>query len=205
MKTLVITGGIGSGKSAVCRHFASKGIPVYDSDSRTRQLYDSDWDLVSRISRALGTDITGADGKVCRSRLASVIFSDAQKLSALESIVHPAVKEDFVKWRDSFPEGSVPFVVMESAIILEKPLFKGIADRVLLIDAPVQVRMERAVRRDCVAADRIRNRMAAQKLLNDISEGLARADADYVIVNDSDEAALFRKADSVYASMCGMA
>ena len=63
MKTLVITGGIGSGKSAVCRHFASKGIPVYDSDSRTRQLYDSDRDLVSRISRALGTDITGADGK----------------------------------------------------------------------------------------------------------------------------------------------
>ena len=169
------------------------------------QGYDSDRDLVSRISRALGTDITGADGKVCRSRLASVIFSDAQKLSALESIVHPAVKEDFVKWRDSFPEGSVPFVVMESAIILEKPLFKDIADRVLLIDAPVQVRMERAVRRDCVAADRIRSRMAAQKLLNDISEGLVRADADYVIVNDSDEAALFRKADSVYASMCGMA
>ena len=71
MKTLVITGGIGSGKSAVCRHFASKGIPVYDSDSRTRQLYDSDRDLVSRISRALGTDITGADGKVCRRKISS--------------------------------------------------------------------------------------------------------------------------------------
>ena len=202
MKTLVVTGGIGSGKSTVCRYFASKGVPVYDSDSRTRRLYDTDPGLVRRLGEALGTVIADSEGRVCRRKLASVIFSDPGKLQVLESIVHPAVKEDFIFWRDSFRSGDVPFVVMESAIILEKPLFKDIADRILVVDAPLQTRLERACGRDGAAEEQVRERMSRQKLLNDISEGKVRPDVDYVIVNDADEASLFSKAEAVYLSMC---
>lgn len=202
MKTLVVTGGIGSGKSAVCRRLALKGVPVYDSDSRTRGLYDRYPDLALRISDALGCRITDAQGRVDRRLLASVVFSDSGKLAVLESVVHPAVKADFEGWRDvSLAEGA-PFVVMESAIILEKPLFRDIADLVLLVDAPVGLRLERACARDGASEAEIRSRMARQRLLNDISEGRVKAEADFVIVNDSDEESLYRQVDKVYDSVC---
>ena len=202
MKTLVVTGGIGSGKSTVCRHFASKGIPVYDSDSRARRLYDEDRQMVRRLDTALGGGILNEKGGIDTGKLSSVIFSNPGKLHVVESIVHPAVKEDFVCWRDSFLPDAVPFVVMESAIILEKPLFKDIADRILVVDAPLQTRLERACGRDGAAEEQVRERMSRQKLLNDISEGKVRPDVDYVIVNDADEASLFSKAEAVYLSMC---
>ncbi len=202
MKTLVVTGGIGSGKSTVCRHFASKGIPVYDSDSRARRLYDEDRQMVRRLDTALGGGILNEKGGIDTGKLSSVIFSNPGKLHVVESIVHPAVKEDFVCWRDSFLPDAVPFVVMESAIILEKPLFNGIADKVLLVDAPLRTRLERACSRDGVSRESILKRMEGQKLLNDISEGKADSGADFVIVNDSDVGTLLAEADAVYEAMC---
>lgn len=201
MKTLVVTGGIGSGKSTVCRYFASRGIPVYDSDSRTRSLYDRCPELVNRIGEVLGCSVTGPDGRIDRRKLASVIFSDSSMLEKLEGIVHPAVKDDFVAWRDSFPGKGIPFVVLESAIILEKPLFRDIADRILLVDAPLETRLDRACRRDGVPASLVRGRMERQRLLNDISEGRVVPEVDYVIVNDGDEASLVEKAAAVYDSV----
>ena len=201
MRTLVVTGGIGSGKSTVCRYLALKGIPVYDSDSRARNLYD-DKTFVSRLEQALGCTVTGVDGRVDTVKLSSVIFSDPLRLNTLESIVHPAVKEDFIRWRLSFPEGSVPFVILESAIILEKPLFKDIADKVLLVDAPLQTRLERACSRDGVSRDRILERMKGQKLLNDLSEGKTDPRVDFIIRNIAGPASLFAQADAVYAAMC---
>ena len=200
MRTLVITGGIGSGKSTVCRYFAGRGIPVYDSDSRTRMLYDSDPGLLRKVMDALKADVTDPSGRLDRMKLASVVFSDPVKLRILESVVHPAVRKDYIKWNVSFEGSGVPFVIMESAIILEKPLFRDIADKVLLVDAPVQVRLDRACRRDGVSREKILQRMSGQVLLNEISGGKAVADVDFVIVNDGDE---FRKADAVYDFMCG--
>ena len=203
MRTLVITGGIGSGKSTVCRYFAGRGIPVYDSDSRTRMLYDSDPGLLRKVMDALKADVTDPSGRLDRMKLASVVFSDSVKLRILESVVHPAVRKDYIEWNVSFEGSGVPFVIMESAIILEKPLFRDIADKVLLVDAPVQVRLDRACRRDGVSREKILQRMSGQVLLNEISGGKAVADVDFVIVNDGDEDSLFRKADAVYDFMCG--
>lgn len=202
MITLAVTGGIGSGKSTVCRFLSSMGVPVYDSDSRTRKLYDGSPGLVRNICTALGCDVSLEGGGVDRRRLASVIFSDAESLKILESIVHPAVKQDFLRWKSSFAEGSVPFVAIESAIILEKPLFKDIVDKVLLVDAPVEVRLERACRRDGVQAETVLARMRRQTLLNGISSGIIHPDVDYVIVNDSDEAALYADTADVFDSVC---
>lgn len=202
MKTLVVTGGIGSGKSAVCRFFSSKGIPVYDSDSRARSIYDRNPSIVARISEAFGEPLCGPDGRIDRRRLAEIVFSDNSRLEMLESIVHPAVLEDFIGWRDSFDQDEVPFVVMESAIILEKPLFRDIADFLLIVDAPLPLRAGRAAGRDGVPESEIRKRMDRQQLLNDISEGRAHVAADFIIRNDGSEEELYSMADEVYEAVC---
>lgn len=177
MKTLVITGGIGSGKTRVCSYLASKGIPVYDSDSRTKALYDECPEMLSRVEETLGFRFRTEEGAFDRAALASVVFNDSEALAGLESIVHPCVLEDFAKWRDSAPEGT-PFVVFESAIFLMKPMFRSIADKVLLVDAPWEVRLARVVRRKGMDEEKALSRMRMQSI--------DRSGADAVIMNDSD-------------------
>lgn len=187
MLTLVVTGGIGSGKSEVCHYLETKGIPVYDSDSRAKSLYDSDRELVERISAALGCRISDDSGKVDRKALASVIFSDSRRLEALESVVHPRVLEDFIAWRDAHSGADI--VVMESAIFLQKPLFHPYVDKVVLVDAPIEMRVMRACRRDNADEQKIRARMAAQTF--------DAAAADYLIINDSGLDVLHERTDMV--------
>ncbi len=177
MKTpaiVFVTGGIGSGKSAVCRILSSRGVPVYDSDSRTKELYRGP--LLGKIEEALGENLRLADGSLDRKKLSSVIFNDRAKLQTVESIVHPAVLADFLLWRNGFDAEKVPFVVMESALVLSKPLFSNVADKIVAVDAPEDVRIARAVSRDGVNPDSIRRRVAAQKL--------PLEKADVVITND---------------------
>lgn len=175
IRTLAVTGGIGSGKSAVCRILESKGVPVYDSDSRTKMLYDTDDVLVDKLEVALGPGLRGIGGRLDRKKLASVVFSDPSKLAALEKVVHPYVLDDFIRWRKQCAEdiatgvlkwhteaGPVPFAVIESAIILEKPLFRNVADKVLIVDATVKVRLERAMKRDNVPETMVLERMERQ-------------------------------------------
>ena len=188
MKTLVITGGIGSGKSVVSEYLSSKGIPVYDCDSRTKALYYENPLLVMDIEEALGESVTDQDGFLDRKKLGSVIFSDKEKLAMVEAIVHPMVYEDFVRWRDDRIK-EAPFVVMESAIFLEKPLFHDLADAVLLLKAPGIVRVERAVRRDKSSARSVLQRMKAQRY--------STKNVDAVIVNNSDIPSLYAKVDKV--------
>lgn len=187
MVTVVVTGGIGSGKSEVCRYLAGKGIPVYDSDARTKMLYDTDRELVDAVSAALGCQVADRDGRMDRARLASVIFSDKRKLEALEAVVHPRVLEDFLGWRQQHSGSEV--VVMESAIFLQKPLFHPYADKVIVVDAPVETRISRACRRDGADEEMVRARIAAQT--HDASK------ADYLIMNDAGLDDLRRKADEV--------
>ena len=187
MKTLVITGGIGSGKSLVARYIASKGIPVYDSDSRAKLLYDSHPAVVADIEKALGVDLRGADGRLDRRALASEIFGDSHKLSLVEGIVHPYVFADFLDWRNSY-FGLVPFVVLESAIFLQKPLFRPLADKILLVDAPEEVRLSRIVARDALKEEDVLKRMRSQEVDKSL--------ADVVIMNDDDVASLLDKVDA---------
>lgn len=174
VRTLAVTGGIGSGKSAVCRIMAAKGVPVYDSDSRTKALYD-DPSLLDRLESVMSAGLRDAGGRLDRKRLASLVFSDASRLSELEKVVHPYVLDDFIRWKKSVGKefmdgelkwnpdaGDVPFVVIESAIILEKPLFRNIADKVLIVDAPEEVRIGRAMARDNADEPEIRERMRRQ-------------------------------------------
>ncbi len=228
MKAVLVTGGIGSGKSLVCRMLRDRGVPVYDFDLRTKALYDEDPELLTRVVAAMAPHIASAggpgsggtdghadasgllfkDGRLDRQTLASVIFNDPHALSDLEAVVHPAVLRDFEAWRvamdgmlqaDGRPVG---LVAAESAIALERPLFRGLFDKVILVDAPMALRMRRAAARDGVGEETVARRMRSQSLMNGISEGAAvTVDVDYIIENDRDEAALAAGLDNILSEI----
>ena len=119
MKTVILTGGMGSGKSAVAAVLKARGVSVYDSDSRTKSLYDRDPALVGRLEEVLCTGLRDAAGRLDRAKLASLIFSDPARKAAVEAVVHPAVLADFRRWKrwhrpKGWTYGPVPFVVLES-------------------------------------------------------------------------------------------
>ena len=158
MIKVLLTGGIGSGKSVVAGLFRDWGAFVYDSDSAARALYGSDGALRAKLAEMFGTEVLTPDG-VNASVLAGIIFNDASALEALEALVHPAVMEDFLRQAQA---SGKEIAVMESAIAAGKPLFKGFFDKVVLVDAPEQLRLHRAVRRGGKEAE-VRKRMAAQQ------------------------------------------
>jgi len=173
MMKVGITGGIGSGKSTVCRLFAQFGIAVYDSDSEAKRLMSDDADLRSAVIARFGAD-TYPNGQLDRARLAACVFSDARALADLNALVHPVVIRDFEAWAER-QEG--PYVILESAILFEAGL-QGSVDRSIAVLAPVELRIQRACRRDGCDEARIRERIAAQMTDDD----LCRL-ADYTMVN----------------------
>lgn len=198
MKTVILTGGMGSGKSAVCRYLKTQGVPVYDSDARTKSLYDRVPALVDRMEEALGVPLRDSRGAFDRKALASVIFSDPERKSLVESLVYPAVLDDFKRWKrwhrpKGWTYGTVPFVVLESAVILSHPLFDGLGDRVVLVDADEQVRVARSVARDGSDPGAALRRIRKQTF------DLDRVDA--VLHNDGSLEALPAEADRVFLNL----
>ena len=184
MKTLLVTGGIGSGKSAVCSYLQEQGIPVYDSDAAVKRLYAEDPALLPALEALFGTSLRLADGSLDRRKLAALLFSDREAMGRLESVVFPAVLRDFTAWRD---QQQAPFVVLESAIAQQKPLFDDAYDAVLLVTAPETQRLERASRRDGADPEAIRSRMAFQRFDPMM--------ADVVVNNDLDPATMRYRTD----------
>lgn len=185
-----ITGGIGSGKSTVCRLFAERGAAVYDCDSAARRLMDEDAALRSRIAARFGEE-SYAGGTLNRPFLAARIFSDAAARAALEALVHPAVIADFERWAE-MQEG--PYVVLESAILFEAGLDRHV-DRVVAVLAPAALRLERAARRDGADPEAIRRRMAAQ---TDDDTLCARADRTIVNIHEEELAADVAQLDCLF-------
>ena len=201
MKILVITGGIGSGKSEVCRILAQKGLTVqYNADAKVKELYDTVPGLLESIEDRLGCCLRDEAGKFVPRCLAQRIFVDRQALETVESLVFPALMEDFLAFAGN--SGS-PFVVFESATILEKPHFDGFGDKVILVDAPVSMRMERAYRRDGADREAVKARMANQKKMNALSEGATDPRIDAVIVNDGSIAILEQKIEIIMSDLFG--
>lgn len=188
METIFLTGFIGSGKSAVSALLRERGIPVYDSDARTKALYDESPSLVPALEKALGMPLRTTDGKLDRKALAAVIFTDDDARERVEALVYPAVLEDFLRWREVHDDA--PFVVLESAIILSKPIFNGLADRVVLVTAPREVRLQRVMARDGLSEEEVIRRMDAQQMPMD---GI-----DTVLQNDGTPEQLRRAVDAVF-------
>lgn len=198
MKTVILTGGMGSGKSAVCTYLRTKGVPVYDSDSRTKSLYDRVPALVGRMEEALGVPLRDARGSFDRKALSAVIFSDPSRKALVESLVYPAVLEDFLRWKrwhrpKGWTYGPVPFVVLESAVILSHPLFDSLGDRVVLVEADEAVRVARAVARDGSDPDAALRRIRTQSF--------DRSRVDAILRNDGPLEALPLETDRVFLNL----
>lgn len=174
---LLCTGGIGSGKSVVVRLFQALDIPSYDCDRAAKELYDRDPQLLAEVAALCGEEVLDAEGRLDRAALARKIFGDAALLAALEDRVHPAVIRDFEKWKE---EQESALVVIESAILLEKPRFAGLMDYTVVVTAPEAVRITRVMRRDGLSEAQVRQRMAAQW-----SDEARLARADFVLENDN--------------------
>ena len=187
-KTVIVTGLIGSGKSAVCVLLRERGIPVYDSDSRTKRLYDRRPALVDAMEKAVGTPLRGKDGALDRKRLAGIIFSDSSAREKVEAVVYPAVLADFKRWKSR--QKGAPFVVLESAVALSKPIFDALAQAVVLVDAPPEARLARVMRRDSLDAEAVMRRMAAQRIPMDR--------VDVILSNDGDVQALSAAVSRVF-------
>lgn len=183
MKVLVVTGGIGSGKSSVCRILHDKyGLPVYDADSQAKRLYVDVPSLLDDMENSLGMSLRDESGDFNPAELSKVIFKDPMALSKVEDLLFPVLLDDFNSWKNRC---STDWVVFESATILEKPYFSGFGDVVMLVDAPMSLRKERAMARDKASEEKVSARMNQQPLMNSLSEGVIDRRIDHIVRNDS--------------------
>lgn len=168
-----LTGGIGSGKSTVCAMLRERGVAVYSSDERAKELMNSDSTIKERIIARFGAE-SFEDGVLNRAYLAQRVFASEEELAALNAIVHPRVLEDFEAWAES-AEGE--YVLLESAILFESG-FDSKVDMVVAIMAPEDLRIERAMQRDGVTKEQVVERMRRQ-----LSDEERCSRSKYAIVN----------------------
>lgn len=169
-----ITGGIGSGKSTICRAFSVLGVAVYDSDSRARRLMHTNPEVVAAILKLFG-DNAYIQGVLNRSYIAEQVFHQPDLREKLNHIVHPAVAKDFDTWAEC-QQGH--YVIEEAAILFESGAYRNM-DAVVTVSTPEEQRIRRTCLRDNTDEQSVRQRIAAQ-----MSEEERIDRADYVIVSD---------------------
>lgn len=187
-----ITGGIGSGKSVVSRLLEVMGVPVYISDTRAQQLMNADAVIRSGLTALLG-DEAYIGGRLNKPLLAAWMFGYPEHTARVNALVHPRVKADFRQWLHTLPAG-VPVAGIESAILVEAG-FKSEVDYVVMVYAPEDVRVRRAVKRDASTPELVKKRINSQ--MDDEEKRLL---ADFVIVNDG-EAPLIPQVLNLIASL----
>lgn len=167
-----ITGGIGSGKTIVAQLLDIYGIPVYLADTESKRLTEESSEIKEGLIHLFGTDIY-IDGRLNKAKLASIIFTDHEALTAVNKIIHPVVKNDFKAW-----SADKTFAAMESAILFESG-FEDTVDYTICVSAPLETRIERAIKRDNLSRQQILDRINNQMLQEEKEKR-----SDFVIVND---------------------
>lgn len=190
MQIIVLTGGLGAGKSTAARYFRERGAAVFCLDTMARDLMSPGSELLARVSSEFGRDVIAADGSLDRAALARAAFMSPQAAERLNAIVHPAVVAEVeslverLRAADASAPGAsaAPVVaVIEVPLLAEAPGIARLGDHIIAIEAPVEMRIARAAARG-MRADEARARIAAQ------ATDARRAElADTVIVNDSTE------------------
>lgn len=173
-----ITGGIGSGKTTVCKMFEDLGVPVYYADDRAKYLMQHEHHLIDQIKKHFGEDVYESC-RLNRKLLAERVFNDAQKLALLNSLVHPAVFRDTERWVEDQREKKVPYILKEAALLVETGSYKAL-DKLIVVTAPLEVRLQRVAERDNARDEEIKARMK-----NQLPEEDKVALANFVIANDN--------------------
>lgn len=172
-----ITGGIGSGKSVVCHLFEIMDIPIYNSDMQAKKLTATDAVIRQELVALVGAEVYH-NGILNKSLLTSYLFSDHDHVLGVNHIIHPRVKEDFRQW--VLKHNTFPVVGLESAILFEAG-FADTVDITVMVEAPENVRIERAIARDAVPKELILQRMRHQ-----MAEEEKKRQSHFVIKNDEE-------------------
>ena len=172
-----ITGGIGSGKSVICKIFTCLGVPVYDADSRAKSIMTTDGILIEQIKKEFGDLVYLPDGSLDREYLSRVIFENQEKRSLLNQMVHPRVAADTDRWLDQNREAS--YVVREAALLIESGAYQNV-DKVILVTAPEELRIKRVLARD---PHRLREEVV-KIMATQLPEEEKKKVADVVVYND---------------------
>lgn len=173
-KIIGLTGGIGSGKSTVAKYIASKGIPVYIADDEAKKIMTKK-SIIHEIQNLFKENIILENGQLDRKKIAAIVFQDSSLLKKLNEVVHPKVKKHFKKWLEKNKEA--PFVVKEVAILFETG-GNTECDKVILVTAPEDVKINRVMKRDNVSREEILKRMK-----NQLSDAEKSMKSDYVVTN----------------------
>lgn len=170
-----ITGGIGSGKSTVCRIFQILGIPIYSADDRAKWLMANDPELKAGISNAFGTESYLEDGRVNRAFLAEKVFSDPEKIKQINALVHPAVGKDFQTWAEN---QNTSYILKEAALLFETDSYRAL-DKTINVSSPLKIRVARILMRDPHRSEAQINHIIDQQMPDDEKN----EKADFVIKN----------------------
>jgi len=172
-----ITGGIGSGKTTVCKVFEVLGIPVFYADTVAKEIMVSDQLLVEGVISTFGEESYTPEGELNKKHLASIVFNNEAELAKLNNLVHPAVFRAFEVWVKQIDQ-KVPYIVKEAALLFESDSYK-MCDTSILVTAPLSMKLERVMHRDQVSTDQVKARMDKQ-----MSDEEKAKMADHFVVND---------------------
>jgi dephospho-CoA kinase len=177
MMKLGITGGIGSGKTSVCKVFSILGIPVFSADPEAQKIMNTDKNIRKELIRITGKNIY-PDDCLDRMVLAALIFKDPDLLKQVNALVHPVVFDHFIKWAD---EQNTPYVIMEAAILFESG-GANLVDRIATVVAPVEERIARVIRGNKLSREQVLDRIR-----NQMDDDARIMKSDYVINNSENE------------------
>jgi dephospho-CoA kinase len=198
MLSIGLTGGIGSGKSQVAQYFSELGVPVVDADVIAHELVEPGSDALAEITAVFGDDILDDKGTLDRNKLAGIVFNDAQSKHKLESILHPRVREQIEAYKVRYKDHPYILIVIPLLLESEQPFE---VDRVLVVEAPEHIRIQRVQQRDGRSTEQIRNIIDSQ-----VNDKQRRSAADDVIVNDNSLEKLkqsVEKLNAKYTSLTG--
>jgi len=170
-----ITGGIGSGKTFVCKMFQDFGVPVYNADERAKFLMENDTDLKQSLINYFGEKIY-SNSKLNRKLLGSIIFNDKKALTFINSVVHPAVEKDTKKWEEEHSDKK--YLIKEAALLFENGSYKKL-DKTILVHAPEDERILRVMQRDHTTKEQV-----VSRINNQMSDLDKMEHADYIINNN---------------------
>lgn len=188
-----ITGGIGSGKTTVCKLFAVFGVPVYYADERAKAMTTSNASVKARIVAAFGVESYLPDGSYNRPYISGLVFKNTEKLALLNSIIHPAVIDDGIEWQKQ--HSHLPYILKEAALLFESGTYRDL-DKIIFVSAPESLKIQRVMNRDHLSEAQVKDRI--QKQMPDQEK---RSKSDFLILNDG-TTSLIRQVKTLHRSLC---
>lgn len=173
-----LTGGIGCGKSVVSRLLGIMGVPVYNADNEAKRITSGNNEIRQQLIHLLGEDVF-VNGELNKALLATYLFSDPEHAEIVNGIIHPKVKDDFISWASKHDD--CPVIAIESAILIEAG-FSDAVDKIVMVYAPLELRLERLALRDSTSSkEQILKRIQSQ-----MDDEEKKSLAHFVVVNDEE-------------------